>query len=253
MKTFAIADIHGNLDLLKSLVEQSIKFDATQHRLIFLGDYIDRGKDSKGVIEYIMNLEKLYPKNIIRLRGNHEDMAERFMNDTLPWENWEVNGGADTLRSFGTIESMKAILLPFIKSCKLYHETEKNIFVHAGLLYNKSPKQAEVKELLWTRMLGMYWGKKQLIVGHTIVNEVTILHNNVVMVDTGADFKGKLSAFEVTEQKIYRAERVTEIKSSIIELDEKLLEGLRKDFAGQASDEEIIELAKELTLDNKAV
>jgi serine/threonine protein phosphatase 1 len=261
IKTFAIGDIHGNLDLLIKLVEKSIKFNPKKHRLIFLGDYIDRGGNSKGVIEYLSALRKKSPKSVILLMGNHELMAKDFIMGKRDNGLWIMNGGDATRKSFKN--DLKP-LASFIKTLLPYYETKSHIFCHAGLSLSKNIREAQPSEYLWTRAFRLWHGKKTLVVGHTPVDDVTILPNGVVMVDTGAFFSGVLSAFEITSELVYKAVRKVKtlytikqerkVKTEPIatfevqaEKDEdfvraKLLSSLQEQLGGDASVEELNEL-----------
>jgi serine/threonine protein phosphatase 1 len=97
-RLFAIGDIHGCFDSFKELVENQIQL-AKVDKLVLLGDYIDRGKNSKEVIDYIIDLdEKGY--DIISLVGNHELLLLEAFADEKNKLNWIQNGGGDTLKSF---------------------------------------------------------------------------------------------------------------------------------------------------------
>jgi len=111
IKKWVIPDIHGCAKTLSTLIENQIKPHKNDH-LIFLGDYIDRGPDSKGVIDYIMNLER-NEYNVTALLGNHEDYCVRaydediknkgflgFRRKTKIQQEWEMYGGLQALQSF---------------------------------------------------------------------------------------------------------------------------------------------------------
>src|SRR5208282_2645180 len=98
-RQIAIGDIHGCFDLLKTLIEKIIKFTPDEDMLIFTGDYIDRGKMSKEVVQYLSALKENFPDNIILLKGNHEDMAYNALTSPDPEKDliyWRLNGGTTT-------------------------------------------------------------------------------------------------------------------------------------------------------------
>jgi serine/threonine protein phosphatase 1 len=208
----AIGDIHGNIALLRQLIEESIKFDAEKHILVFLGDYLDRGADSAAVIEYLMDLKTRFPESVIILKGNHELMAYQYLTGVNKWVSWQKNGGDKTVQSFDRVMSVcKAVLIPFIEAMPSYFETKDFIFVHGGIVGNKKPEHCTEYSLLWEREIQDYTGKKTLVVGHSPVNEVTVLSNRVIQVDTGAYFSGKLSAYNTATGEVYQAVKVVTV------------------------------------------
>ena len=209
-RLIAIGDIHGCYDLLTNLVELGIIFNPSKDRLVFLGDYIDRGPRSREVVDYISGLRKRYPEQIVLLKGNHEEMAFNALADSQAEKTWSdahmlwiINGGQATINSYRGIEKAREALLPFIRSLEYYSETETHIFVHGGIPYGKTLKTVEGDELLWDRSLS-YEGQKTLVVGHTPRAEVERL-GNILCLDTGAYATGILSAYDVLANRVYQA------------------------------------------------
>lgn len=97
-KIFVVGDIHGCLDMLKRLID-SIKWSPSTDRLIFIGDYIDRGKDSKGVVDFVLELRECSPL-IQCLIGNHEQMFLDYLS-AIDYQSFLINGGLSTLKSYG--------------------------------------------------------------------------------------------------------------------------------------------------------
>jgi serine/threonine protein phosphatase 1 len=208
----AIGDVHGKIELLRHLIFKSIKFDPSKHILVFLGDYIDRGKNSKEVVKFLIDLRKQYPESVILLKGNHEEIAFEFLTRKEKWELWGMVGGDETVASFDrNLTACKDMLIPFIESLPVYYETATHIFVHGGIEGNKTPKQCREHSLLWNRNVETYKGSKILVVGHTIVKDVVRLSNRVIMCDTGAFSSGILSAINVETGDVYQAESKTKI------------------------------------------
>jgi serine/threonine protein phosphatase 1 len=206
-RIIGIGDLHGCFDLLKKLVEEVIRFNPDNDQLVFLGDFLDRNEKVKEVVVYLSELKHRYPKQIVLLMGNHEQLCYQILTDMhIPFDiaMWKEQGGQATLDSFGSYDSCKNILIPFIEQLKLHHETPTHIFVHAGIPYGKTLETATPHELLWDRN-NSYRGDKTLIVGHCIHKAVTKYHNNIVAVDTGAFLRGKLSAYDILNDKIYQA------------------------------------------------
>jgi serine/threonine protein phosphatase 1 len=216
-RIISVGDIHGEFELLQKLVEDVIRF-TPDDQLVFLGDAIDRGESSKQVVLYIQRLKRKYPENIILLLGNHEQMAYEYftlrknsnLNEWLNAKAWvNNNGGKECIESFGGEHNAKSVLLPFIESLLPFYETETHIFVHGGISSGggKPMKDISLDELLWCRDY-KYNGSKTLIVGHTPKPEVTRL-GNIVIVDTGACYTGRLSAFNVMEERVYQCVKKT--------------------------------------------
>lgn len=212
----AIGDPHGCIGLLRKLVEQVIQFNKQEDCLVFLGDYIDyrsankevsrNGVSSLWVVEYVSELRKKYPDRIILLKGNHELMAQQYFQSNSPrdFDEWRLNGSTETISSFGSIETTREVLVPFIESLSLYAESEDYVFVHGCIPYDETLQTASEEELLNCRYFEVYRGEKILIVGHSVHGEVTF-YPRAIVVDTGAFRSGKLSAFDVINQKIYEA------------------------------------------------
>ena len=106
MRIYAIGDIHGSLDKLRSLLARC-EHDAAgaPMRLVFIGDYIDRGPDSRGVIEHVMALQQRLGDSVVALMGNHEAMVLAIIDEKIPAGTWLTEGGIATLRSYGVVSA----------------------------------------------------------------------------------------------------------------------------------------------------
>ena len=206
-RQIAVGDIHGCFDLLKTLIEKIIRFTPDEDMLIFMGDYIDRGKKSKEVVRYLVALKEKFPGNVILLKGNHEDLAYNALTAPDPEKEmifWSLNGGAATVISFSGIKNSREYLIPFIESLQLYYESDTHIFVHAGIPHGKGLSTATPEDLLWDRDFS-YDGEKTLVVGHTAKSTVTNFnHGKIICVDTGAYMTGILSSYDVINNKVYK-------------------------------------------------
>ncbi len=209
-KIFAIGDIHGMRDEVISLIE-NLPYREND-TLIFLGDYIDRGYDSKGVIDFLLDLKKNHP-NTIFLKGNHEDMLFSYIEGRFSEEVYFYNGGEKTLKSYKIppfqYHHSKRYLplshIEFLKELLLYYETEDYIFVHAGLRPGIPLSFQDPEDLLWIRYEFIYSEEhfgKLVIFGHTVFEEPLIMQNKVG-IDTGIVFGGKLTALELPTFKFY--------------------------------------------------
>ncbi len=207
-RLIAIGDIHGEHCLLRELIENRISFDPQTDRLVFLGDYIDRGLGSREVVEYLISFRRKYPGNVVLLTGNHESMARKSLlsMDFKDIYFWFANGGEATVNSFGGMDYVADLLLPFIDSLELYYETETHIFVHAGVSFSLDLVETPLEVLLWSRDIVPHHSGKEVISGHSIHQEVTF-YDGVIAVDTGAFKHGLLSAYDVVNKKIYSASR----------------------------------------------
>lgn len=146
--TFAIGDVHGSLQQLQALFDLIEKECAAYEprKFVFLGDYIDRGPNSKGVIDFINVLS--VDEEVICLRGNHEDM---LLNSS---PHWYYNGAKQTLESFGVRDfsevPCREDYINWLKNTKLYYDDGLRFFVHAGV--NKVPlENTSEEDMLWIR------------------------------------------------------------------------------------------------------
>jgi len=210
-RTFIIGDIHGCLDMLKKLMDK-IAWSPDNDRLIFLGDYIDRGENPKGVVDYILDLTGR--SSLVEcLKGNHEAMLLDFLTGRDRFM-FIINGGWKTLESYGMYESSEddsAISSEhrgFYESLKLYVELEDYYVVHAGFKPGLDIKKQTEDEMLWIRKSFVSsdfdFGKK-IIFGHTPFKEPLIMHNKIGL-DTGAVYGNKLTCLQLPEMKFHSVE-----------------------------------------------
>ena len=163
-RNWVIPDSHGCLKTVRALVEDLIHL-RRDDKLYFLGDYVDRGPDSKGLIDYIMKLA-FDGYNVTAIRGNHEDFMVRVWeeaNQTWRLSNmlnkgkirkeWIESGGESTLQSFGTIDvrSIPVAYIDWIKSLPLYVEVENYILVHAVFNFEVEDIFSDEQAMMWAR------------------------------------------------------------------------------------------------------
>lgn len=174
MRQLAIGDIHGCLEPLNQLLDWVAPTTADQ--LIFLGDYVDRGPDSRGVLDRLIELRHHLP--VIYLRGNHEQMmVEAYHGGHSEKKMWLSVGGAQTLGSYGqlpgrsgTLSDVPAAHWEFLE-CHLvdYYETDQLIFTHASVVCDRPMSEQPEDALRWDFLpesLCHYSGKR-VICGHT--------------------------------------------------------------------------------------
>lgn len=211
-RIFAIGDIHGCFDELRDLVEK-LPLDENSV-LVFLGDYIDRGPNTRGVIDYILQLKSRV--EVVTLKGNHEAMLLDFLEhpESAGAALFILNGGSSTLASYSKSEGHFEIPrehVKFFADCLPYYQTEEFFFVHAGLRNRPLAKIHLENEdtLFWIRdsfLNSTYdWGKV-VVHGHTPVSEVTIKTNRINL-DTGCVFGGRLSAMELPQRQVFQEPR----------------------------------------------
>lgn len=215
---YAIGDIHGRLDLLSQLTEKiaahATTLDAARTYLIFLGDYIDRGPETKGVIDFLCSsLPETF--DTIFLKGNHEQLMHDFLHDPRHGLTWAMHGGIQTILSYGVpvasetpdITQLPAIreqltdALPdshveFLENLNLSVEIGDFFFTHAGIRPGVSCDDQSEDDLLWIRddFLQFKTEHEKIIVhGHTPTKEVQ-LRKNRIGIDTGAFATDTLTA-----------------------------------------------------------
>lgn len=215
-RQFAISDIHGCVRTLKKLVLDEIKLSKAD-TLYLLGDYINKGPDSKGVIDFIFQL-KNKGFNLYCLRGNHE----QYLIDGLIY-SWEEiaflsRGGRETLSSFGVdaIGDIPNKYLDFIKSLPFYIELEKYILIHAGLNFDLTDPYKDDFSMLNIRKMQVdleKTGGKNIIHGHVPMTYQDIkgdldFKKHHISIDAGCVYDhihalNHLVALEIQSGKLY--------------------------------------------------
>ena len=190
LRIYAIGDVQGYSDLLGRLAGR-IEADLRQNRpdralAIFVGDYIDRGPDSAGVIERLATGG--FPIPFETLRGNHEDMMMRAMVSLESMDHWCQSGGIETLQSYGIdmgarpslgnliqaqqdiIQALPDAHLQFLEETRLTREVGDYFFVHAGVRPGVALDRQRTDDLLWIRdefLMSDYDFGKTIVHGHT--------------------------------------------------------------------------------------
>lgn len=207
MKIFAIGDIHGLYDKLTNLIYTLPIND--DDLLIFLGDYIDRGPDSKKVVDFLIDLKKSRKEELtVFLKGNHEVM---FL-DYIQGKNIELffyNGGGETIKNYtenGRF-SVPDEHIQFYKSLLPLYETDNYVFVHGGLKPGVAIKNQSEEDLFWIRgdfIFSDYNFGKKIIYGHTPSKTfLPYFDKYKIGIDTGAIYGGVLSAIMLPDEKIF--------------------------------------------------
>lgn len=208
-RTIAIGDIHGCSAALAALVEAiDPQADDT---IITLGDYIDRGPDSRSVIELLLRLQDRC--RLLPLVGNHEIIFFHVQSNVEVLDFWLNScGGTATLASYrGRFEHIPPEHWRFLQQLLPFHESETHLFVHAN--YTPSLPLCEQSEqvLYWTHLNTIpapHVSGKQAIVGHTPQTSGAILHaGHLVCIDTWCFGSGALTAYDVDTGHIWQADK----------------------------------------------
>jgi len=200
-RTFVIADIHGCSKSLKALIEEQLK-PTSEDQFIFLGDYIDRGPDSRAVINYLIYIKENF-KNSVFLRGNHEQMFLDAQDSISAHDRWITNGGREVMISYGlkTHDHVPYHVREFISSTCYYFQDERYIFVHAGLNHLAELPLKDYNAMMWIReyeVTSKLTGGRIIIHGHTptpldsIKQQLATASENLnICLDNGCVFKGQ--------------------------------------------------------------
>jgi serine/threonine protein phosphatase 1 len=228
-RTFAIGDIHGGL---KALLQVLNKTEITEEdTLIFMGDYVDGWSESAQVVQFLIDLSKKI--NCFFIKGNHDVWCENWLkdaNDVNP--SWFMHGGKETIDSYERFSaSEKETHLQFFENAKMYHLDDKNrLFLHAGFtsmhgvtketfthkfctdrtLWEMAlvmDKKIGLEHSLYPKRLKHY---KEIYIGHTPTTNygesVPMNAINVWNVDTGAAFKGKVTAMNIDTKAYFQSD-----------------------------------------------
>lgn len=198
---YAIGDIHGCLDKLRSLIVHCEKHaDGRPMSFVFVGDYIDRGPQSSAVIDCLIDLKAQLAENVVTLMGNHEAMALAVFDGSGPVRLWLAQGGLATLESYGIAEARE---LPrghveWLRALPLSYDDGRRFFVHAGVNPNAPLDAQDDFDQLWIREPFLSHGGdygRLIVHGHTpLADGVPDLRGNRLNLDTGAVFGGPLTA-----------------------------------------------------------
>jgi serine/threonine protein phosphatase 1 len=219
MRLYIIGDIHGRSDLLDRVVDQINrdieKFGTRECLTVTLGDYIDRGPDSRGVLDRLS--KNPFPTRFIALKGNHEALFETFLQHPSVAEQWRHLGGLETLHSYGIVvndlmlgrgfeEAARALHtavpkkhLDFLSSLKNCISIGGYFLCHAGVRPGVPLDRQNIDDLLWIRdefLNSELTYEKMIIHGHS-PNEWPEVKPNRVNIDTGAFATGRLTCLVI--------------------------------------------------------
>ncbi len=215
---YAIGDVHGCLDLLRTLqqeiVEDMARRKAVRRVVVYLGDYIDRGQDPRGVIEQLTT-RPLSGCESVHLMGNHDRWLLDFLDDASQGQAWLTNGARATLASYGVRDVAGGTLgarlqglrdrldkaLPahhraFFKGLRYSHVEGDYFFAHAGVRPGVPLESQDPEDLLWIREDFLYSDEdfgKVIVHGHTPTHSPEEYRNRIA-IDTGAFMTSRLTA-----------------------------------------------------------
>lgn len=208
-RTISIGDIHGCPAALRALIDEMQP--TADDTLVLLGDYIDRGPDSRGVIDLVLQLESLH--RIVPLLGNHELMLLDAVQNPRVIGPWLECGGDATLASYGgRIKDVPEEHLEFVRRCKRYYEVETHFFVHANYAFDV-PLDEQPDYLLFWEHLHFHLPRphengKIAIVGHTSQKSGEVLDlRHVACIDTYCHGGGWLTALDVASGQRWQADK----------------------------------------------
>jgi serine/threonine protein phosphatase 1 len=219
-RLYVIGDIHGRLDLLDRAIA-AIRRDVEEHGpgalTVTLGDYIDRGPESRGVLDRL--IENPFPTPYVALKGNHEALLEAFLDDPTVGTHWRRLGGLETLHSYGVAvrrlmvgkyceeaadrlhAALPAAHVSFLQSLKTSLTCGKYFLCHAGVRPGVPLERQSEEDLLWIRdeFLNSKTDFGKIVVhGHTPTSEPEVLPNRI-NIDTGAFAAGQLTCVVLDE------------------------------------------------------
>ncbi len=229
MRTFAVGDIHGQFSTLTKLLAK-LPINLKEDELVFLGDLVDRGPNSRQVLEFVMQLQQDYSKVTV-LKGNHEEMMIKSCHEAEDFSYWMAMGGDATYLNYCTKPNMTWMLfaehLPsetylYLENLPFSYENEHARFVHAGAYLGQDGewKTDRANYALWYRgkdFFSKYMGKT-IVIGHTPTNKIRKMlgealmpedqmiawsRNNIIAIDCGAGHEGQLCAVELPSGQLY--------------------------------------------------
>lgn len=219
----AVGDIHGRLDLLRGLAGRldELAADASKRLVeVYVGDYVDRAGDAKGVIDFLLRRSALPDRDLVFLMGNHEQMLLSALENDRDFLFWLESGGNMTLLSYGVSpadagrnpqakrmafrEALPASHLEFLNRLAPSYARGGFYFSHAGVRPGTPLEEQKTKDLLWIRnrflSSNAYFGAI-VVHGHTPVRTVQFKMNRIA-IDTGAYFSGNLTCVLITDGSV---------------------------------------------------
>lgn len=225
-RTIAIGDIHGCSKALAALI--SIIAPTSNDTLVMLGDYIDCGRDSRGVLDQLVGLTRCC--QLVPILGNHEEMLLAAARSRSDLKEWLYCGGKQTLASYGvgigaasSPDNLLGRMIPeehwnFIVHCRPYYETQSHIFTHAGYLPDVPMERQPRESLRWAFVNPVtaqpHYSGKIVVVGHTTQRNGEILDLGFLKcLDTACEAGKWLTALDVGINQVWQANKWGELRA----------------------------------------
>jgi serine/threonine protein phosphatase 1 len=208
-RTIAIGDVHGCSQALRTLVDAI--GPASDDTLVMLGDYVDRGPDSRGTLDLVLELERRC--RLVPLLGNHELMLLDSLENPRVIGMWLSCGGDATVRSYdGRLQNVPGEHLAFIRRCKRYFETPTHFFIHANyaadIPLDEQPDYLVFWEHIHSHLPAPHENGKTAIVGHTSQKSGEVLDlGHCICIDTFCHGGGWLTAMDIATGQLWQADR----------------------------------------------
>lgn len=209
-RLIAIGDIHGCLTALEGVLDAVAP--TPQDTIVTLGDYVNRGPDSRGVIERLIDLGEQC--TLVPLLGNHDETFLEVLLGTLPLDALLSMHGEATLDSYGyrgNLDVVPAEHVDFLSRCRSIYETEYCFFAHANYAPNRPLNAQSRIDLLWLSLRdsepGPHYSQKRAILGHTPQSSgVPLDRGHFVCIDTGCVYGGVLTALDIVDGSLWQAD-----------------------------------------------
>ena len=213
-RTIAVGDIHGCAAALESVLDAACL--TSEDRIVTLGDYVDRGTDSKRVLECLCQLRRHL--SVEMLLGNHEIMMLAAYQDPAERKFWLDCGGDATLASYGgRLDDIPAEHVELLASCQPYYENDTHFFVHANYLeaypLEDQPDDVRYWLHLHAHLPGPHRNGKRAVVGHTPQPGGDVLAlDHILAIDTHCYAGGWLTAMDVDSGRVWQADKFGEVR-----------------------------------------
>jgi len=230
-RTLSIGDIHGGLKALKQLLHDKVKV-TTKDTIIFLGDYVDGWSDSANVVSYLIELAKDF--DCIFIRGNHDDLTHQYLKSGAMTDRWVIHGGQSSIDGYAKLSSkeIQQHLLFFSAMQNYYIDDQNRLFVHAGFTNLHGPENEYYDtgfywdRTLWEMAISLdpniektseFYPKRlqifdEIFIGHTPVTRIgeslPVNKASIWNIDTGAAFKGSISAIDINTKEVWQSDPV---------------------------------------------
>lgn len=211
-RLLAIGDIHGQLVALRALIDFARVSE--NDRVVLLGDYVDGGPDSAGVLDFLADFAR--GPHVVALRGNHDLMLAGALGSDDAFAAWIQAFGEGTASSYGIADaehlrvSIRARHAPFLAKLRSWYETEHHIFVHAAVDYDQEMRAQDEHTLLWRKIAEAppaHQSGKTVVFGHTAQRHgLPRDFGTAICIDTDAKRGGWLTALDVETRRCWQSD-----------------------------------------------